>query len=105
MGHLVMKIRPEAVELPRPGRSATCDSIAPTRLGGFRTLGLLLISYFPVTCLTFFGISPYCSLTTVPGAERPEAGESMSLHIYIAHTGERFQADPVAFTSYVFYIS
>lgn len=100
-----MKIRPEAVELPRPGRSATCDSIALTSLGGFRTLGLLLVSYFPVTCLEFFGRSPYCSLATVPGAERLEVEESMSLHIYIAHTGERFQADTVAFTSYVFYTS
>jgi hypothetical protein len=26
----------------------------------------------------------------------------MSLHIYIAHTGEHFLADPVAFASYVF---
>lgn len=25
----------------------------------------------------------------------------MSLHIYIAHTGEHFLADPVAFASYV----
>lgn len=29
----------------------------------------------------------------------------MSLHIYIAHSGEHLLADPVAFTSYVFSLS
>lgn len=28
----------------------------------------------------------------------------MSLHIYIAHTGEHFLADPVAFASYVSFV-
>lgn len=27
----------------------------------------------------------------------------MSLHIYIAHTGEHLLADPVSFASYVFF--
>lgn len=45
---------------------------------------------------------PFLRLTGDSGAILLSAGEEgMSLHIYIAHTGEHFLADPVSFASYV----
>jgi hypothetical protein len=47
----------------------------------------------------FISLSTDRRASTLAGAEG-----GMSLHIYIAHTGEHFLADPVAFASYVLHL-
>jgi hypothetical protein len=91
-------VRAEAVgSFPRQG-CQPATFLTRAWIGGFRTLALL----FSCTLLWDY---LFISLSTDRRASKLAGAEGgMSLHIYIAHTGEHFLADPVAFASYVLHL-